>query len=234
VSNDDDQPAPIAVTLDEIVAKRQSYLTAYQNEKYAAKYTDAVARFKALDQSKEQEMTHAVARYYHKLLAYKDEYEVARLYTDGQFLKKLKKQFDGDYKLSFHLAPPMLKGSDPATGRPKKRQFGGWMINGFKLLKKFKFLRGTALDPFGYHPERKEERKLIAEYEHFMDVVEEYLNSENYSLCVELLSSPDMVRGFGPVKEDSVKKARAHQAILLRRIKHRKPKNTGDDVQKAA
>src|SRR5262245_19623365 len=110
-------------------------------------------------------LTEAVARYYYKLLAIKDEYEVARLYTDGEFIKALGAQFEGDYRLEFNLAPPLVAARDPDSGHLIKRSFGPWMMKAFGLLAKLRFLRGTPLDIFGYSPERRRERQLIAEYE---------------------------------------------------------------------
>jgi indolepyruvate ferredoxin oxidoreductase len=166
-------------------------------------------------------LTEAVARNYHKLLAYKDEYEVARLYTNGDFMKAVKKQFAGNYKLTFHMAPPVFEQEDVATGRPKKRQFGPWMLSVLGVLAKFKGLRGTALDPFGYHKDRKTERALIAEYEQTVRLVLDHANAGNLDLCAEILSIPDMMRGFGPVKEANIRKARQREMLLKTRLINR-------------
>lgn len=202
---------PAAKTLDEIIAKRAAYLTDYQNAAYAKRYTDAVADMKSLGHAA---VTEATARYYHKLLAYKDEYEVARLYSNGDFIKELKATFQGDYKLRFNLAPPIMEQNDPATGRPKKREFGAWMLPAFGMLAKFKFLRGTALDVFGYHRDRRVERQLIKDYEADMALVKQVLNKNNVDLCAELLRMPDDIRGYGPVKEKSLEKATKRRAEL--------------------
>ena len=203
----------IAETLDEVIAKRMAYLSDYQNAAYAQRYKKAIERFAAFPK-----MHEAVARNYHKLLAYKDEYEVARLYTNGDFLKSVKAQFDGDYKLTFHLAPPIMEKNDPATGRPKKRQFGPWMMTGFKILARLKGLRGTALDPFGGLKDRREERALIAEYEKTMDLVLAHFTAENMDLCVEILTLPEMIKGYGPVKAANLRKARAMHMPLMTRL----------------
>ncbi len=206
---------PISQTLDEIIAKRVTYLTNYQNSAYAKRYSNAVADIKSVEEKLgSTTLTEAVARYYHKLLAYKDEYEVARLYTDGNFIKELKSTFQGDYKLRFNLAPPLMEKEDPATGRPKKREFGAWILPAFRLLAKFKFLRGTALDIFGYHHDRRAERTLITEYEADMALVKQVLNAQNHELCTELLNLPEMIRGYGPVKEGNLKKAQIKRAEL--------------------
>ncbi len=203
----------ISATLEDVIEKRMAYLTSYQDAAYAQRYKKAIDRFSAFPK-----MHEAVARNYHKLLAYKDEYEVARLYTNGDFMKAVRAQFDGDYKLTFHLAPPIMETMDPATGRPKKRRFGPWMMTGFKILARMKILRGTALDPFGRLRERKEERALIAEYENTMDMVLAHFTAENMDLCVEILSLPDGIRGYGPVKEASLRKARAMHMPLMTRL----------------
>jgi indolepyruvate ferredoxin oxidoreductase len=155
----------------------------------------------------------AVAINYAKLLAYKDEYEVARLYTDGRFERLMQDQFDGEYKFNFHLAPPMLPGED-ASGRPRKRQFGPWMLPLFRVLKSFRFVRGTVLDPFGRSKDRKLERDLIAGYEKDVETVLSLLSPLNHDTAAELLSLPDMIRGFGPVKHASLEKAKIRYAQL--------------------
>ncbi|MGZ9096908.1 MAG: indolepyruvate ferredoxin oxidoreductase family protein [Micavibrio sp.] len=217
------EPETIAVTLEDIVAKRMKYLTAYQNRAYAERYKAFVDRFETYPELRE-----AVAKNYHKLLAYKDEYEVARLYTNGDFIKSVKAQFTGDYTLKFNLAPPIMEQEDPATGRPKKRVFGPWMMGGFHVLARLKFLRGTPLDPFGHLKDRREERTLIAEYEALAATVLANVTADNIGLCKELLSLPDMIRGYGPVKAGNVGKARQMQRRLLEKLANPAP------AQKAA
>jgi len=210
-----------AETLEEIIARRAAFLTGYQNEAYAKRYTDMVAKIRSAEQAvvaNSELLTETVARYYHKLLAYKDEYEVARLYTDGKFAQALKGQFSGNYKLQFHMAPPLFEKIDPATGRPKKRKFGPWMLSALRLLAKMKGLRGTPLDPFGHLKDRKTERALIAEYEHDIATVLAGLNRENLEAGAALLAVPDMIRGFGPVKEAKLAQARLRKAALLARF----------------
>ncbi|EKE69523.1 indolepyruvate ferredoxin oxidoreductase family protein [Oceanibaculum indicum] len=208
----------IAQTLDEIVAKRAAYLTDYQDAAYARRYTDLVARVRAAEQAMtpgQSALAEAVARYYHKLLAIKDEYEVARLYTDGGFQRRLSQQFEGDYKLEFHLAPPLFAERDPQTGHLKKRAYGPWMMAAFRTLAGFKRLRGTAFDIFGRTEERRMERRLVAEYEALLAELLEKLSPDNHHLAVALASLPDKVRGFGHVKEANVAKAKAEEAELL-------------------
>ncbi|HEY8190953.1 MAG TPA: indolepyruvate ferredoxin oxidoreductase family protein, partial [Alphaproteobacteria bacterium] len=176
-------PEALSRTLDEVIEKRVAYLKSYQNRAYAKRYQKAVERFNAFPDLKD-----VVARNYHKLLAYKDEYEVARLYANGDFMKTVKAQFDGDYTLKFHMAPPIFERIDPATGRPKKRNFGPWMMTALSILRHFKFLRGTPLDPFGHLKDRREERELIADYEKDMELVLSRVNDDNMALCAEILS----------------------------------------------
>ena len=162
-------------------------------------------------------MPRAVAINYAKLLAYKDEYEVARLLTDPSFEQSIHDRFEGEFKVNFHLAPPSLPGID-ASGRPKKRQFGEHMRPFFRTLAKLRFLRGTPLDLFGYHPERKLERDLIAGYEKDVDTVLGMLSPRTHDTAVEILSLPDMIRGYGPIKEKSVQDAKARYAELARAL----------------
>jgi len=210
--------APRCETLDEIVAYRVEFLTAYQNTAYAERYRELVARVRQADQSVDQALSRAVARYYFKLLAYKDEYEVARLYSDGSFIKQLEAQFQGDYRLEFHLAPSWLSKPDPVTGQPRKRQFGPWMLKAFGLLAKFKFLRGTPLDLFGYSAERRLELELIEDYEQSLDYLLKELNAGNYRTAVALAELPEQIRGYGHVKESSLTKVREQSQQLKARM----------------
>lgn len=156
----------------------------------------------------------AVAINYAKLLAYKDEYEVARLFTDGRFEKQLRDQFEGEFKFSFNLAPPILGGGLDAQGRPKKRAFGSWMMSAFRVMARFRFLRGTPLDVFGYNADRKLERDLIAGYEKDVATVLGLLSPLNHDIAVELLSLPDRIRGYGPVKDKAINEAKVRYAQL--------------------
>jgi indolepyruvate ferredoxin oxidoreductase len=163
-------------------------------------------------------LAEAVARYYAKLLAYKDEYEVARLYSDGDFRRKIEGMFEGDYRMVFHLAPPLLARKDPLTGEPRKMRFGSWMRPVFKVLKSLKGLRGTALDVFGYTQERRTERALIREYEDTVERVLAGLTPHNHAIALELLSLPEEIRGFGHIKTASVVAARKKRDALLARF----------------
>ena len=160
-------------------------------------------------------LAEAVARSLHKLMAYKDEYEVARLYSDGEFLKKLSSQFEGDYTLTFHLAPPLFAERDPQTGNLVKKEYGGWMLHAFRFLAGLKRLRGTKLDVFGRSEERKMERRLIDDYMKTIEDVLATLDGNNHAMAVQIASVPESMRGFGHVKEKNVKAAKAREASLL-------------------
>jgi indolepyruvate ferredoxin oxidoreductase len=215
----DDTVAPKTLdemSLDEIIAHRSALLTDYQNEKLARRYRDLVAKVRdaATKGGYSDALPRSVAINYAKLLAYKDEYEVARLYTDGKFEQQLRDQFDGDFKINFNLAPPILGGGVDALGRPKKRAFGAWMMPLFRVLAKLRGLRGTAFDIFGYSADRRLERDLIAGYEKDVATVLGLLSPLTLDTAVELLSLPDRIRGYGPVKEKAVQDAKARYAQL--------------------
>jgi indolepyruvate ferredoxin oxidoreductase len=215
----------LSQSLDEIVARRVEFLTAYQNKAYAERYRAQVARVKA----REAEvtggtgLTAAVARNLFKLMAYKDEYEVARLYTDGNFARQLAATFAGEkMRLEFHLAPPILSPKD-AHGHPRKMTFGPWMMPAFRLLARMKFLRGTAFDVFGRNEERRLERKLIADYETLLDEILAKLDAGNHALAVALAAIPEKIRGFGHVKQRHLQKAKLEEAELLARFRSSEP-----------
>ena len=207
----------IEENLDNIVSYRADFLTAYQNVAYATSYRDFVADMEkaagALPGA--DEFAKAAARNLFKLMAYKDEYEVARLYTDGSFRKKLAEQFAGDYRLKFHMAPPMFhRGLDP-EGRPKKSEFGPWMQGALNVLAKFKFLRGTVFDPFGRSTERRMERQLIEDYKRRLTELAPRLTPANIGTATKIAALPQDIRGFGPVKEKSVAEVDKRLKILL-------------------
>ncbi len=203
---------------DETVTRRVAFLTDYQDAAYAARYRERVEQARAAEASKASGkcgLAEAVARNLFKLMAYKDEYEVARLYSDGAFLRQAAAEFDGKLRFTFHLAPPLLAKRDPATGEPKKMTFGPWMMRGFGWLAKLKFLRGTAFDPFGRSEERRSERRLVAEYEAMLDEVLGKLTPENHHLAVGLAAIPEKIRGFGHVKARHLAAAKADEAALF-------------------
>ncbi|WP_109464775.1 indolepyruvate ferredoxin oxidoreductase family protein [Albibacillus kandeliae] len=197
-------------SLDEKIAFRVDHLTAYQGKRLAKRYS------KLVSEVADPKVREAVAKGYHKLLTYKDEYEVARLLRDTE--AKARAEFDGDFKMTFHLAPPVLGGTD-STGRPKKRTFGAWMLGPLKLLSHFSFLRGTPFDPFGYSGERKMERALIRQYEADMKQVLPALKPETRDAVVALAALPLEIRGFGPVKQANEAKAAKRREELLAAIR---------------
>ena len=206
-----------AQTLDEIVARRIDLLTAYQNVGYAQQYKEFVEKVRAAESRLGQpqlKLTEAVARYLYKLMAYKDEYEVARLHTDPAFREKIAGMFEGDYKLKFHLAPPLLAKHDK-EGHLIKQEFGPWMMAAFRVLARFKGLRGTALDIFGYTAERRMERGLIREYRDTVEALLPRLGAENLLTAVAIARIPEDIRGYGHVKERHLKAAKQKEAALL-------------------
>jgi indolepyruvate ferredoxin oxidoreductase len=206
--------------LEELVERRAKFLAEYQDAAYAARYRALVEKTGKLEKDRvnSTKLTEAVARYYAKLLAYKDEYEVARLHADAGFRAKIEGMFEGDYRVVYHLAPPLLARKDPTSGEPRKIRFGAWMLPVFKVLSSMRFLRGTALDPFGYTEERRTERALIREYEATVERLLARLTAQNHALAVQLASIPDEIRGFGHIKARSIDPARKKRDELLERF----------------
>ena len=157
----------------------------------------------------------AVLKNYFKLMAYKDEYEVSRLMTNKKFSDDINKNFEGNFSYNFYLAPPIFSKKSKVDGKLLKIKFGGWLFNVFKLLSKFKFLRGTKLDPFGYLNERKMERELIRDYKQTITGIGTKINKSNYETAVKIASIPDQIRGFGHVKEKNIKEAINYRTNLL-------------------
>ncbi|WP_295364923.1 indolepyruvate ferredoxin oxidoreductase family protein [Arenimonas sp.] len=209
----------LSTSLDEMIERRVKFLTNYQDKAYAGRYVALVDKVRQAESRKapgSTRLTEAVARYYFKLMAYKDEYEVARLYTSGEFKRRIEQQFEGDYKIHFNLAPPLLAKRD-ADGHLVKKEFGPWMFTAFKLLAKMKGLRGTAFDIFGKTEERRMERQLIADYAKQVDALLERLDGGNVGLATEIASVREHIRGYGHVKEAHFAKAKAREAELLAR-----------------
>ncbi|MCC6197987.1 MAG: hypothetical protein IT518_26340 [Burkholderiales bacterium] len=195
-----------------------AYLTDYQDAAYAKRYRDLVAKVKDTEARVVPgigELAEAVARHYFKLLAIKDEYEVARLYTETDFEKRVAATFEGDYKLTFNLAPPVFNKPDPRTGVPRKSVYGPWVMKAFRVLAKMRKHRGGALDVFGRTEERKMERQLVKDYEALVDEILAKLTPANHAAAVELASIPEHIRGYGHVKEAHVKTAKTREAALL-------------------
>ncbi|WNH48904.1 indolepyruvate ferredoxin oxidoreductase family protein [Stenotrophomonas aracearum] len=203
-------------SLDELVERRVKFLTDYQDAAYAARYRALVDRVRSAEWYKagSTALTETVARYYFKLMAYKDEYEVARLYTSGEFQRRLQQQFEGNFEVRFHLAPPLFAKKDE-QGRLIKQEYGPWMLKAFGLLAKLKFLRGGTFDVFGRTEERRGERQLIADYEQTVALLLEGLSDDRVALAVEIASIPEHIRGYGHVKEVHLHKAKAREAVLL-------------------
>ena len=206
------------MSLDELIHHRSQLLTDYQDTAYAARYRDFVVAAREAEKKYAAGMTGyavGVARYYYKLLAYKDEYEVARLFSSSEFQKELEQQFEGDYQLEFHLAPPILSKRDEHSSLPVKRSYGPWMLKAMKLLARMKFLRGSVFDPFARSADRKFERTLIAEYESIIQEVSEGLTVDNYRIAVDLACYPEYIRGFGHVKQSHYIETRQQVEDLL-------------------
>ena len=208
---DADRERPLSALLaDELVE--------YQDQTYAQQYTEWLT---AMDQQIErtigpdQELSDVIARSLFKLMAYKDEYEVARLHSSPQFLKTLANQFEGDYRLAFNLAPPLLARTDKATGRPQKIRFGGWMLHAFRLLAACKRLRNTRFDPFGYTDERRLERQLISDYQTLIEGLLDQLTPDKKSRLLEIAALPLSVRGYGHIKRASIDSYQEQLACLL-------------------
>ncbi|MDY7540046.1 indolepyruvate ferredoxin oxidoreductase family protein [Undibacterium sp. 5I1] len=220
-----------APTLDDTISKRITFLTEYQDAAYALQYSEFVNKVKAAETSiadgKPLRLTEAVAKYLFKLMAYKDEYEVARLYTNGKFQQKIAGMFEGDYKINFHLAPPLLAKKDD-KGHLIKQQFGPWMMKGFGILAKLKSLRGGAFDIFGYTAERKMERALPVEYKATVSKLLGQLTKDNLPKAVAIASIPEDIRGYGHVKERHFEAAKAKEASLIAEF------STPSQAQKAA
>jgi len=208
----------LSQSFDEMLARRVEFLGAYQDAAYAARYRQAVEKVKAAEAIKapgQCGLADAVARYLFKLMAYKDEYEVARLYADPAFLKQVNGAFDGErLRLRFHLAPPLLARKDKSTGLPRKMTFGPWLLGAFRLLARLKFLRGTPFDPFGRTAERRIERKLVTDYEALLDHLIAGLTPANHAIAVGLATIPEKIRGFGHVKMRHLAAAKADEAAL--------------------
>ncbi|MCE3001407.1 MAG: indolepyruvate ferredoxin oxidoreductase family protein [Xanthomonadaceae bacterium] len=212
----------ISRSLDEVIARRVAFLTDYQDAAYARRYADLVARVRAAESAKvpgSTKLAEAVARYAFKLMAYKDEYEVARLYSQPGFWDEIARTFDGDYKVHFNLAPPLLAKKD-ADGHLTKAEYGPWIRHAFRVLAKLKFLRGGALDVFGRTAERRMERQWIADYVAAVEELIAGLTRENVALAAEIASVPEHIRGYGHVKEQHEKVAREQWNNLLSRFRH--------------
>lgn len=208
--------APKAETLDQIVSRRVAFLTDYQDAAYAARYEAFVAKVRQAEKPLgSDKMTAAVARALFRLMAYKDEYEVARLHMETGFAASLRQDYDGDFRIVHHLAPPFLGGETDARGRPLKRTFGPWIRMPMRMLARMKSLRGTAFDPFGYTAERRMERELIGWYEGTVERALSRLAPDTHTYLCAVLEKPLGIRGYGPVKELAAERVRAEVEAAL-------------------
>jgi indolepyruvate ferredoxin oxidoreductase len=205
-----------AETLDELVRRRAKFLTEYQDAAYAGRFRDRIAAFRAaLPPDRAETLGAIAARALFKLMAYKDEYEVARLHSETGFAEKLAEEFEGGFTVKYHLAPPLLPTGLDARGRPRKRAFGPWMGGAFRLLARMKRLRGTALDPFGYTAERRMERGLIGWYEGLLERCAAGVGADEAGAWDGILEAPMRIRGYGPVKDAAVAEVREAVAERL-------------------
>jgi indolepyruvate ferredoxin oxidoreductase len=222
----------LSETLDKVIARRVEDLTSYQDARYAQRYATLVRQVRDAEAARipgHSELAEAVARYYYKLLAYKDEYEIARLYTDTGFLDRLNAMFEGDFKISFNLAPPLWSRRDPATREPRKQAYGPWVLHIFKVLARLKGLRGGALDIFGYTKDRKMDRRLIADYEKMIGDLIGGLNTGNHGVAVELASLPEQIRGYGHIRERHLENAKKREAQLFGKFRGKGLSDPGRD-----
>ncbi|MFL5077094.1 MAG: indolepyruvate ferredoxin oxidoreductase family protein, partial [Microvirga sp.] len=217
----------LSQSLDEIIARRIAYLTDYQNAAYAERYRLAIERVREAEArtvANSTALTEAAARSLFALMAYKDEYEVGRLYTNGHFEKQVAAAFEGkNLRYEFHMAPPLLARRDKTTGLPRKMSFGPWMLKAFAVLAKLKGLRGTPFDVFGYTHERKVERRLIGDYEALLSEIVATLAPQNHAIAVGLANLPKKIRGFGHIKARNLEAAKREEAELLARFRAPSP-----------
>jgi indolepyruvate ferredoxin oxidoreductase len=208
------QEVRVPETLDQLVERRAAFLVDYQDESLSRRYSDLIHKVRdaELDVGGDGRFAKAVARSYFKLLSYKDEYEVARLHTQTGFLESVKRDFGNAAKVRFHLAPPILNAKTDARGRPRKKEFGAWMIPVFRLLASMRGLRGSRLDPFGMTAERRTERALIVEFENRVEQLLGALTAANLDLATEIVALYMDIRGYGPVKEQAVEEVRTRVA----------------------
>ncbi|MCB1675124.1 MAG: indolepyruvate ferredoxin oxidoreductase family protein, partial [Halioglobus sp.] len=220
-------------SLDVVVADRMQRLESYQNAAYAQAYAVLVERMRAADPRAHDtdSITMAVAHNLYKLMACKDEYEVARLYANGDFQRKIEASFAGDYELRFNLAPPLFGKRDPHSGHLLKREYGPWMMSVFRTLARLKFLRGTRLDPFGYLQERRVERADLEQYRALLDDILRRLTPDNYATALELARLPAKLRGFGHIKERNRAALVQRRAVLLQRLRGETPVQRPPTIQ---
>jgi len=212
--------------LDELIAVRHKHLVNYQNRRWADRYTSLVTQVREAEEAlsdTSQLLTLAVARQLYRFMAFKDEYEVARLFAETDFMKEVNNTFEGDFKVHFHLAPPIMNRGLDARGRPRKRQFGPWMFRAFRLLAKFRMLRGTPIDPFSYSADRKMDRALLKNYEQLVERIVRELNASNYDTFLQLAELASEVRGYGPVREQAAEAVQDKSLQLIKALDTGRP-----------
>ncbi|SIQ14908.1 indolepyruvate ferredoxin oxidoreductase family protein [Marinobacterium stanieri] len=210
---------PEKETLEQLVERRMKHLTEYQDAAWANEYKQLVEQTRTAELSLGKDdlsLTRTVAQQLFRLMSYKDEYEVARLFTQTDFLKEVEQTFEGDYRINFNLAPPVLGGKKDAKGRPMKRQFGPWMLKALKVLAPLKGLRNSPFDPFRFSADRKLDRALLAEYRELLNRLAKELNANNYEFALELAELPSDIRGYGPVREQAAEAAAEKRKHLVK------------------
>ena len=217
--------------LEALLVDRTAFLTAYQDAAYARRYRSLVERVRAAEQQhrKSEVLATAVASSLFKLMAYKDEYEVARLYTDRRFKERLEKEFDGKPRLRFNLAPPVFNRRD-AHGNPVKQSYGPWMLHVFRVLAPLRFLRGTRFDPFGGTEERCQERALANDYRQWVEQLLLRLGEADFEVALLLAKLPEQIRGFGHVKQASIAAAGIRRDALMEKLYAKAPRPLGSPV----
>jgi indolepyruvate ferredoxin oxidoreductase len=220
-------------SLDKLIDHRAALLVRYQDERYATRFRETIASLcggGSNQNGTQEELSSSIVRSLFKLMAYKDEYEVARLYSEPGFKDALTQTFDGRYSLEFHLAPPLLSWIRSPGGEPRKITFGPWMLTFMKALARMKRLRGTPLDPFGYGKDRRLERQLIEDYIATMRRVIGRLTPANYAIALEIAELPLQIRGYGHVKERSARDARSREAVLLKALEKHISRGQGKET----
>jgi indolepyruvate ferredoxin oxidoreductase len=208
-----------AASVPEAIARRAQFLTAYQNGAYAERYRSQLDRIAVAEQRirpGSQLLQEAVAGNYFYVLAYKDEYEVARLHTESGFVESVRRNFGAGARMSFHFSPPLIAKVDPTTGRPRKYELGPWVLPLLRMLAKLRWLRGSRLNPFGWSADRRLERELLASYERLLGRIGSELDDARFDVALALARLPEQVRGFGPIKRAAAERARAAEVQLWR------------------
>ncbi|VVD27491.1 MULTISPECIES: indolepyruvate ferredoxin oxidoreductase family protein [Paraburkholderia] len=211
----------ISSTLDEFIERKVRFLSDYQNAAYGQRLRELVGKVRDWERTvmpREESVTRAVASGYFKVLAYKDEYEVARLHSSPEFVESIRQQFEGDFRIAFNLAPPLVAGKDVLSGEPRKKEYKAWILPAFRMLAKMKVLRGTALDVFGYTTERRMERALIPRYEHTVAEILRYGTARNYKTALRAANMVEKIRGYGHVKERNFKSVDAEWANAVAQL----------------